>query len=561
MTLVDRLPDAHRGPILPLPPPRIESVGDPRLDPPVWEPAAPDFAARMRARLIASIGVIAVTAYLIWLLRPSRVGHPALFGVLVVAELFNVAQALGFWWTCAIARTRRRPPVSADTARTIDPTFSDVDVDVFIPTYDESVDIVEPTVAAAVRLQGANVHVALLDDGDREEMRALAERHGARYVRRDEHTGAKAGNINHALALTSAPFVLVLDCDHVPHHDFLVHALARFDDGAESFDLDSGRARHGVAYVQTPQYYANAGTNRIAEASWSQQSLFFGPIARGKDERGAMFCCGTNVVFRRSALDDIGGFPEDSVTEDFELSIELHERGWTSAYVPKVLASGLGPEDLASYVSQQHRWARGCVGALGRVARSSLPWRLKLQYLLSASYFLTGWTVLVYISMPVFRILTGAQPIAGAGADDFIVAFAPYFGLALLAVATIGGGAYTYSAYALAASTFWVHVHASTKALFRRPSRFVVTPKTTTSDRQWRAAAPPLAAVGLLLVAVVVGLTRDRDAATLNNVAFALLHIAVLSHGMAAAIVPSTAIITREHDDGAPAPALGTDRA
>jgi cellulose synthase (UDP-forming) len=516
-------------------------VPDVRLRPARWDPQPPDTAFRIRSRLIASIGVVAVLAYLIWLLRPSRVGNPALFGVLVTAELFNVAQALGFWWTCAWAPARRRPqaadrdPVAAG--------LSGIEVDVFVPTYDESVEIVEPTIAAAVHLRGATVRVALLDDGDRPEMRALADRHGARYVRRDDHTGAKAGNINHALARTNAPFVLVLDCDHVPHPDFLVHALPRFGDDDETFDLDHGRADHGVAYVQTPQYYANAEHNRIAQASWSQQSLFFGPIARGKDARGAMFCCGTNVVFRRSALDDVGGFPQESVTEDFELSIELHERGWRSAYVPLVLANGLGPEDLGSYVSQQHRWARGCVGALGRVARSTLPWRIKAQYLLSASYFLTGWTVLVYLSMPVFRIFTGAQPIAGAGADDFLVAFAPYFGLALAAVATIGGGAYTYSAYALAASTFWVHVHASTKALFRRPSRFVVTPKIASSDRQWRAAGPPLAAAVVLLAAVLFGLARGRDAATLNNVAFALLHIAVLGHGMATALVPSTTTI------------------
>ena len=150
--------------------------------------------------------------------------------------------------------------------------------------------------------------------------------------------------------------------------------------------------------------------------------------------------------------------------------------------------------------------------------------------------------------MPVFRIFTGAQPIAGAGADDFIVAFAPYFGLALAAVATIGGGAYTYSAYALASSTFWVHVHASSKALFRRPSRFVVTPKSASSDRQWSAAGPALAAATVLLAAVLFGLAHDRDAATLNNVAFALLHIAVLAHGMATALVPSISTIADPPD-------------
>ena len=528
---------------------------DARLATPRWDPAPPARRSRHRARLIALVGLITVTAYLIWLLRPSRVGNPWLFGVLVTAELFNVAQALGFWWTCAFAPDRGAADPHRDPAPDV-ADLADVAVDVFIPTYDEPVDVVAPTVAAAVALRGADVRVALLDDGDRSEMRALAERYGARYIRRDEHTGAKAGNINHALGATSAPYVLVLDCDHVPLPDFLVRTLPLFGDASDTYDLHTGRAHHGVAYVQTPQYYANAESNRVAEASWSQQSLFFGAIARGKDARGAMFCCGTNVVFRRTALDDIGGFPEGSVTEDFELSIALHERGWTSAYAPEVLASGLGPEDVASYVGQQHRWARGCVGALPRIARAALPARIKLQYLLSASYFLTGWTVLVYLSMPVFRILTGAQPIAGSGADDFLVAFAPYFGLAVLAVATIGGGAYTYSAYALATTSFWVHIHASTKALFRRPSRFVVTPKTASSDRQWRAVGPPLVAIGILTLAILVGLLRDRDAATLNNVAFAMLHVVVLCHGMAAALVPGTAAITPPHVEDPAEPAL-----
>lgn len=516
---------------------------DPRLVPPHWQPTPPDTAARLRAIAIALAGVIAVTAYLTWLLRPSRVGNPFLFSVLVTAELFNVAQALGFWWTCALAPRRRGDRQDAPH----DPADADVDVDVLIPTYDEPADVVAATVVAATRLRGARVRVALLDDGDRDEMRALAGRYGAAYVRRPVHSGAKAGNINHALGLTSAPYVLVLDCDHVPDGELLERALPSFGEDQEVIiDWRAGREHRGVAFVQMPQYYANAPGNRVAQAAWSQQALFFGPISCGKDAHGAMFCCGTNVVFRRQALEEVGGFPENSVTEDFELSIQLHERGWSSSYVPRVLASGLGPEDLGAYVSQQHRWARGCVGALGRVIRSTLPSRLKLQYLLSASYFLTGWTVLVYLSLPVIRIMTGAQPIAGAGADDFVVAFAPYFGLALAAVATIGAGHYTYSAYALAASTFWVHIHASCKAALRRPSRFVVTPKTAATDRQWGAAAPALLAIGVLMLAIVVGLARDRSAATLNNVAFALVHVTVLSHGVAAAVAPSTAVVAPE---------------
>jgi cellulose synthase (UDP-forming) len=509
-----------------------EPVDDPRLAPPRWDAAPGPATGRVRAIGVTLLGLVAVGAYLLWLTRPERVGNPVLYGVLLVAEVFNVLQAVGFWWTCVLGPQRRRARAAA-AEPPLRSASQLVDVDVFIPTYSEPVDIVEPVVAAASELYGARVHVALLDDGNRDEMARLAMRYGVSYVRRTVHSGAKAGNINHALGVTTAPYVLVLDCDHVPAPDLLARALPLFAPDGEP-----------VAFVQTPQYYANAPFNRVAEASWSQQSLFFGPIARGKDARRTMFCCGTNVVFARDALEEVGGFPEGSVTEDFELSIELHERAWESAYLPRVLARGLGPEDLGAYVSQQHRWARGCVGAIPRILRSRLPWRHRLQYLLSASFFLTGWTLAIYMAMPVIRILTGAQPIAAASADNFLVAFAPFFGLSLAVVATVGAGRYTFSAYALMAATFWVHIHAGCRALFKRPTRFVVTPKNADTDRQWRAAAPTLVVLAVLVLTAAVGLAVDRRAATLNNVAFAVFHIVVLSHGVATAVFPRIARIT-----------------
>jgi len=371
-------------------------------------------------------------------------------------------------------------------------------------------------------------------------MRALADRRGAEYMRRNRREGAKAGNVNHALRYADAPYVVVLDCDHVPSPRFLEATLGELDD-------------ERVAFVQTPQYYANADRGEVPAAAWSQQALFFGPIARGKDGHDAMFCCGTNVVFRRAALLDAGGFPVDSVTEDFELSIRLHERGWRSRYVPEVLAAGLAPEDMASYVSQQQRWSRGCLGALGAVLRARLPLRAKLQYALSASYFLSGWTVLVYMSFPVVRILTGAQPLASTTADQFLVHFAPYFGVALLALTWLGGGTYTFKAFALQAASFWIHVQSTVLALLRRRGRFVVTPKEGEGGPQPRAVAPALAALAVLLGAAAFGLARDRDPATLNNVAFAALHVCVLLAGVLPALrsAPLALPVAREREEEA----------
>jgi cellulose synthase (UDP-forming) len=486
---------------------------DGRLARAAWEPGPANRRRRIAARLVLCAVLPLAVLYFAWLFAPERVGQPVLYGLLLAAELFNAVQAVGFWWTCAAERRRRRgawlgPP----------PT-----VDVLIPVYDEPAAVVEPTVAAAARLGGADVRVHLLDDGRSEEMRALAARHGAGYVRRPERAGAKAGNLNHALARTEAPFVLVLDCDHVPER----HAL-------EAMLPAMGDERCGFA--QAPQYYANADRGEVPAAAWGQQALFFGPIARGKDGHGAMFCCGTNVLFRRAALADAGGFPQDSVTEDFELSIRLHERGWRSRYVPEVLAKGLGPEDMGSYVSQQQRWSRGCLAALPAVWRSRLPLALKLQYALSASFFLTGWTVLVYMTFPVVRILTGAQPLAAASADQFLAHFAPYFGFALMAVTVLGGGAYTFKAFALQTASFWIHVQSTLFVLLGRRGRFVVTPKEGAHRRQPSAMAPALAAACALAAAAAYGLLRDRSPATLNNAAFAAMHVCVLLAGIGPAL-------------------------
>jgi cellulose synthase (UDP-forming) len=484
---------------------------DPRLARPAWDAA--EAPPRWRIRALVLLAIPLAAWYFGWLLQPERIGEPILYGLLVGAELFNLVQASGFWWTVTRAPARLVPGRRRRSAV----------VDVLIPVYDEPVEIVEPTVAAARRMRGARVRVHVLDDSQRPEVEDMARRQGARYVTRRKHVGAKAGNINNALRRTAAPFVIVLDCDHVPSPAFIERTLPAMAD-------------ERVAFVQTPQYYGNSRAGGIAAAAWSQQALFFGAISRGKAAQGAMFCCGTNVLFRRRALESVGGFPTDSVTEDFELSVMLHERGWRTHYVPEVLATGLGPEDMASYVSQQQRWARGCLGAIGSALRAKLPGRVRLQYLLSSMYFLSGWTLLVYMSFPIVRIATGAQPIAEASADQFLIHFAPYFGVALATVAIAGAGAYAFAGFALAAASFWIHIQATLRALLRRPARFIVTPKRGAAGRQPRAVAPALLAIAALVGVSVYGLVESRSPGTLNNIAFALLHVTVLSCGVSAAL-------------------------
>ena len=488
---------------------------DVRLRDPHWNPLPTGVSVRRRVRVLLLLGVPLVLWYATWLLDPDRIGHPVLYGLLVLAEAINVVQAVGLWWTVSNEEVR---PAKAPTRP--------ASVDVLIPRYDEPVEVVELTVAAAAQLRGSDVRVWLLDDGDSDEMRALAERNGVGYLRRPVHDHAKAGNINHALQHVDAEYVAIVDCDHVTDPRFLEACLGHFEDDDR------------LAFVQTPQYYANGDRPGIAGAAWAQQTLFFGAIARGKDGLGAMFCCGTNVIFRRAALEETGGFPTHSITEDFELTITLHEAGWHSAYLPEVLAAGLGPDDMGSYVTQQLRWARGCLSALPRIMGAKLGPKLKAQYLLSGLYWITGWTVLVYMSFPVVTILTGAQPLAGITAPEFLLHFAPYFLVALSTVAIAGSGAFTFGALAVTAACFWLHIVASVLTLLRRRGSFKVTPKVGVEGAQPRVVWPTLVTVGVLVVIIAYGLARQRDAATLNNVAFLLFHVAVMLTGSWAALRP-----------------------
>jgi cellulose synthase (UDP-forming) len=477
-----------------------------------WEAVPKNYSVRQRVRILMLLGLPLAVWYFGWLLNPDRVGTPVLYGILIAAELFNLMQALGFWWTVANEKVREKKP----------PTRP-VSVDVYIPVYKEPPSIVDLTVAAAVGLRGDDVRVHVLDDGNDPEMAALAARYGVGYITREQHTGAKAGNINNALTVTNGEFIAVFDSDHVADAGFLEATLGHMDDPA-------------LAFVQTPQYYANAHQNRIAGASWAQQALFFGAICRGKDGLDSVFCCGTNVLFRRAALEAVGGFPTNSLTEDYELSIVMLEQGWRSAYVPDVLARGLGPEDTAAYVSQQQRWARGCLSGLPRAIRSKLPLKQKAQFMLSGLYFLSGWTVLIYMSFPVVRLLGGGQPIGGINAPEFLLHFAPYFAVALTTAAVAGAGAYTFAAFALAAANFWIHVLATVYTVLRRSGSFVVTPKEGAAVRQPRAVMPALVVVALLALVSIYGLLRKQDAATINNVSFAAFHISVLMTGCWAAL-------------------------
>ena len=380
--------------------------------------------------LMVGVALLLLLRYFHWRVTSTLppVGWTADFAagsIFLVAEAASLSAAI--LASIFLCRTRNRSPeVEANKAwlASLEPPL----VDVLICTYNEEEAILERTMIGATGMNYGNYRVWVLDDGRRPWLEELSQRLGCRYLTRPDNSHAKAGNINHALAhLATLPdpptFISILDADFVPLPDFLPRALCLFRDP-------------GVGLVQTPQHFINPDpiqTNLAAAHVWpDEQRFFFDVVLAAKDAWGAAFCCGTSSVIRFAPLMAIGGFPTDSVTEDYLLTLRLKETGFTTAYLNEPLTLGLAPEGLKEYITQRGRWClgfmqitRGRSGPFSRTSSLSFIDRLSL-----VDTFL-NWTA-VYIAkmlgllVPVGYLLFGIHTV-DADLYDLLGYFLPFF--------------------------------------------------------------------------------------------------------------------------------------
>ena len=357
---------------------------------------------------------------------------------------------------------------------------------VLIPTYNEPVEILLPTVAAAVALRPAH-ETWVLDDGDRPEVAALAAELGARYLTRTDRSHAKAGNLNHALSVIDADLVAILDADHVAAPGFLTHTLPYFDDPR-------------LAVVQTPQDFYNRDSFEH-ERDYQEQALFYRVLQAGKNRWGAAFWCGTGAVVRVDALRDVGGVATETVTEDIHTTIRFHRRGWKSVYHNEVLARGLAAADAEQYATQRLRWGTGAMQVLRSPDNPLFCRGLTLPQRLAYASTLLGWfdawRSLGYVVAPLAVVATGAVPIQ-APAALFALVFAITFVAQRVALTLLGRGkapqllSVVFEMVRMAAN-----LRATLTLLIPGPRRFSVTPKGRQGDGR-RRVPPPLLLVALL---------------------------------------------------------------
>ena len=233
-------------------------------------------------------------------------------------------------------------------------------------------------------------------------MQALCAELGVIYSTRARNEHAKAGNMSAALARLDGDLVVVFDADHVPSRDFLARTVGYFIQDPKLF------------LVQTPHHFINPDPiqRNLGLISPPENEMFYGMIHRGLDRWGGAFFCGSAAVLRRKALDSVGGFAGETITEDAETALEIHSQGWRSLYLDRAMIAGLQPETFVSFIQQRGRWASGMVQMLilkNPLFRRGLKPLQRLCYINSMSFWFFPLIRLVYLLAPLTYLFFGIE--------------------------------------------------------------------------------------------------------------------------------------------------------
>lgn len=279
--------------------------------------------------------------------------------LLCLAAQFAIAAYflyLVYWLFELAAVPESAPPPADDLPRVL----------IQLPVYNEPL-VVERALSAAAALDwpADRLTIQLLDDStditSDIAVHAVARlrRQGmdAVHVRRADRSGFKAGALAAGMALCDAPYVAVFDADFVPPPGWLRQAMA------------SMLANPHAAFVQTRIEWGNGESNWLTRAQRLMQDAHFAVEQDVRARRGVPFQFnGTGGIWRRTAIEEAGGWSHDTLSEDLDLVLRTYLKGWTGVFLMEPHVVGELPQKIADFGAQQNRWSKGFV----QVARKLL---------------------------------------------------------------------------------------------------------------------------------------------------------------------------------------------
>lgn len=387
-------------------------------------------------------------------------------------------------------------------------------VDIFIPTYNESEDIVRLTTTAATLIDYPKnkINIYILDDGgtvakrnNPESSTAAWDRHynlkrmanelGAHYLTREANDHAKTGNINHALKFSKGELILILDCDHVPTRDILKKTTGWFLRDKKLF------------LVQTPHFFINQTPVEKSIEEFSslpgENDMFYRVIHHGLDLWNSSYFCGSAAVLRRTYLEEVGGISGETITEDAETSLALHNKGYNSVYIDRPMVCGLSPESFDDYIVQRSRWAQGMMQIFilkNPLFAKGLTLAQRLSYFNSSFFWFFGFTRFIFYIVPSLFLIFGLR-VYHASSGQIVLYALPH---------VIGAFITMDSFYGYARKPFFSEIYESVQSIFLMPAIlavilnprkpvFKITPKGTKISK---AFLNPLASSFVLMVLI-----------------------------------------------------------
>lgn len=370
-------------------------------------------------------------------------------------------------------------------------------VDVLICTYNESLDLLEKTIVASIGMEydKNKFKVYVCDDGRRDSLKRLCKKYKVNYITREDNEGAKAGNINNVLKYIKGDLFAVLDADMIPKKDFLSKTVGYFVD-------------ENLAFVQTPQVYYNQDMYQynLNKDMPNEQDFFMREIEEARASINAVLHVGTNAVFRRSTVEEIGGYPTCSITEDMALGMLLQSKGYTTMFINEVLVLGLSATTFSELVKQRDRWCRGNLQVLKKfnpLFTRGLTLSQKIAYLDASIYWFSSLQKLIYIICPLVYLIT-QKLIINADAYSLISMFVPYLLGQILIFDTLSPKTRSLKWAHYYEMAMAPHISLSVlKEMLSIKVNFNVTSKDITNDRkqfQFRIAMPHIVIIVVTLI-------------------------------------------------------------
>lgn len=296
-------------------------------------------------------------------------------------------------------------------------------VDILIPTYNEPSCILRRTIIGCQAIDYPNKTIYVLDDTQRLEIQQLAAELGCQYITRSDNRYAKAGNLNHALTLTSGELITLFDADFIPTQNFFTRTIGFFQN-------------EKMGLVQTPQSFYNADPIAhnlgLEDVLTPEEEVFYRQIQPIRDGVGGVVCSGTSFVVRRSALEAAGGFVTNTLSEDYFTGIRIAALGYKLIYLDEKLSAGLAAESISAHAAQRLRWARGTLQAFfikeNPLTIPGLRPIQRLAHFEGLLHWFTSFSRVGFLIMPLAYSFLGVIPLR-ANVAETLYFFLPYYGV------------------------------------------------------------------------------------------------------------------------------------